>query len=770
MDFWLHAGLKPLLRVDTLPIGRHGLGTGGAPLAKMTKGETSMEHKPPSREFAAGLTFAVGAIAFAIAIFIIDTFTPLGLAVAVLYAVIVLMAGRFVQRRGLLVISFSCIAITALSFLFQHGFTHGPSLVRCLVSILAIAITTFLALKSQGAARTLREQASLLDLTHDSIFVRDMNDVITYWNHGAELLYGWPSKEAIGKVSHELLRTVCPAPLDEIKAALLATDRWEGELSHTKQDGTTVTVASRWSLQRDERGRPVATLETNNDITERKRAEAKVKQNEKELRFTIDTIPAFVFSNLTDGFTDFLNKRWLDYTGLSLTEAQGSGWQAAYHPEDLARVVKTRSENIAAGTPYEHEARISGADGAYRWFLNRSAPLLDERGSIVKWYGTNTDIEDRKQTEDALRRSEAYLSEAQKLSQTGSFGWDVPSGKIRWSDEAYRIFDYYRTIEPSIALVLERTHPDDRASLQRLLERVSSDRQNWSVEHRLMMPDGSVKHVHVVAHATSDTPDRLEYVGALMDMTAAKRAQEKLHQAQAELAHVTRVTTLGELTASIAHEVNQPLAAVITNGEACLRWLGNERPDLAEARGAVARIIRDGNRASEVIRRLRALTKKTDPHKTPLDINDVVYDVVALVQREVLSHRVRLRFDLDADLPPVFGDQVQLQQVIMNLMMNGIEAMAGVTERPRELLIRSRRHEGGHVLVAVQDSGIGIDSEHLDRLFTAFFTTKTDGMGMGLSICRSIVEAHGGEMWASLNDGPGATFQFTIQSHQGTAT
>jgi signal transduction histidine kinase len=184
----------------------------------------------------------------------------------------------------------------------------------------------------------------------------------------------------------------------------------------------------------------------------------------------------------------------------------------------------------------------------------------------------------------------------------------------------------------------------------------------------------------------------------------------------------------------------------------------------------VARIIRDGNRASQVIRRLRALTKKTDPHKTPLDINDVVYDVVALVQREVLSHRVRLRFDLDADLPPVFGDRVQLQQVIINLMMNGIEAMAGVTERPRELLIRSRRHEGGHVLVAVQDSGIGIDSEHLDRLFTAFFTTKTDGMGMGLSICRSIVEAHGGEVWASLNDGPGATFQFTIQSHQGTAT
>jgi C4-dicarboxylate-specific signal transduction histidine kinase len=265
-------------------------------------------------------------------------------------------------------------------------------------------------------------------------------------------------------------------------------------------------------------------------------------------------------------------------------------------------------------------------------------------------------------------------------------------------------------------------------------------------------------------------PDRLEYVGALMDVTDAKHAQEALQQAQAELAHVTRVTTLGELTASIAHEVNQPLAGVITNGEACLRWLRNEPPDIEEARGAVARIIRDGNRASEVIRRLRALTKKSDPQKTPLDINDVVNDVVTLVQREVATQRVRLRLDLDATLTPVFGDRVQLQQVIINVMMNGIEAMAPVTDRPRELVIRSRRHDADHVLVSVRDSGVGIDPDHMDRLFNAFFTTKADGMGMGLSICRSIIEAHGGEMWASPNDGPGATFLFTVQSQQEAAT
>jgi PAS domain S-box-containing protein len=735
----------------------------------MTLG-TSMEPGSPPRDLAARLTFTFVAIAFAIAIFIVDTFTPLGIAVAVLYAVIVLMAGRFVQRGALLLISAACIIVTALSFLFQHGLTYGPSLVRALVSMFAIALTTFLALKSQAAAKVLREQASLLDLTHDSVFVRDMNDVITYWNRGSELLYGWTSDEAVGKVSHELLRTVFPAGLEELQGTLSHADRLEVELIHTKRDGTEVVVASRWSVQRDPARRPVAILETNNDITERKRAEAKAQQQEKELQLTIDTIPALVFSNLNDGNTDFLNKRWLDYTGLSLAEAKGSGWQRAYHPEDLPRVMRTGTESIAAGKPYEHEARIRRADGAYRWFLNRSAPLRDERRNIVKWYGSNTDIEDRKQVEDALRRSEAYLSEAQELSHTGSFGWDVASGRISWSHEAFRIFGHDPKIPPTLDLVMQRTHPDDRASLKRLLDRVCAARQNWSVEHRLLMPDGSIKHIRAVAHATSDTGDRLEYVGALMDVTDAKQAQEALQQAQAELAHVTRVTTLGELTASIAHEVNQPLAGVITNGEASLRWLRNEPPDLEEARGAVARVIRDGNRASEVIRRLRALTKKSNPQKTRLDINDIIHDVIALVQREVLSHSVRLRLDLDAKLPPVFGDRVQLQQVIINVMMNGIEAMAQVTDRPRELVIRSRPHDAGQVLVAVQDSGMGIDPDNMDRLFNAFFTTKPDGMGMGLSICRSIIEAHGGEMWVSPNDGPGAIFQFTVQSQQEAAT
>jgi C4-dicarboxylate-specific signal transduction histidine kinase len=252
--------------------------------------------------------------------------------------------------------------------------------------------------------------------------------------------------------------------------------------------------------------------------------------------------------------------------------------------------------------------------------------------------------------------------------------------------------------------------------------------------------------------------------GLRAEMRERQRAEEALQKTQAELAHVTRVMTLGELMASIAHEVNQPLAAVVTNAQACLRWLALETPRMDEARAAVERIVRDSNRASEVIQRIRALVKKTDPQMLPLDINDVIREAISLEQREMLTQRVSLRTDLASPLTPVRGDRVQLQQVVINLVMNAVEAMAPVTERPREMLIRSQQEDANEVLVAVRDSGMGIDSENAERLFNAFFTTKPSGMGMGLSICRSIIEAHGGRLWVSPNTDHGATFQFTLPS------
>jgi C4-dicarboxylate-specific signal transduction histidine kinase len=286
----------------------------------------------------------------------------------------------------------------------------------------------------------------------------------------------------------------------------------------------------------------------------------------------------------------------------------------------------------------------------------------------------------------------------------------------------------------------------------------------------LMMPDGSVKHVRAVARATRDASGGIEFVGAVTDVTATKRAEEELQNAQAELAHVTRVTTLGELTASIAHEVNQPLAAVIANADACLRWLDRETPDLAAARRSVEWVISDGNRASEVIRHVRALANKTDIEKVPLDINDIVRDVIALIQRELTSHRVSLRTELAPLLPMILGDPVQLQQVIINLIMNGIEAMLSVAHRARELVIRSGQDETHRVLLSVTDRGVGISAENASQLFNAFFTTKSSGLGMGLSICRSIVEAHGGRLSASSNEGSGTTFQFVLPVHREDAS
>lgn len=361
-----------------------------------------------------------------------------------------------------------------------------------------------------------------------------------------------------------------------------------------------------------------------------------------------------------------------------------------------------------------------------------------------------------------LHRSEAFLAGAQRLSQTGSIGLKMPSAEMYWSDEARRIFQFDEQLQPTLEYMIGRTHPEDTDDLKSLIEQAYARHANMEAEFRLLMTDGSCKFVRMLAKQVHDASGDCEYIGALMDVTASKNAEEALHRSQSQLAHVTRVTTLGEMAASIAHEVNQPLSAVTTNAEAGLRWLNRNVPDLGEVRSAIERIKSEAHRASEVIRRIRALSRKTDPKHIRIDLQDVLLESIALVRREVLRHRVNFDFTPASEPMWVRGDKVQLQQVIINLLMNAMQAMSGMHGKERVLLVSLATAPNGDVTLRVQDNGPGISTQNLPSLFNPFFTTKPEGMGMGLSICRSIIDAHGGRIWAESDLGHGAALNFSL--------
>jgi C4-dicarboxylate-specific signal transduction histidine kinase len=326
----------------------------------------------------------------------------------------------------------------------------------------------------------------------------------------------------------------------------------------------------------------------------------------------------------------------------------------------------------------------------------------------------------------------------------------------------YRILEVDQAAKPTLDLVIQRTHPDERGLVRNELENVALSDHDYDYAHRLLMPNGAIKHLNVRARRMRYESGEEEIICALMDVTASKLAQEALQTAQADLAHVARAVAFAEMSASIAHEVNQPLASIVANGEAGLRWLNREGPEIGEALAAIRRIVSDANRASGVVGRIRELARKVHPEVIELSINEVIDDAIALVKRETVSQRVAVQLRLAPRLPSVRGDRIQLQQVIVNLVINAVQAMATVVDRARVVTIGTKRQDSDQVLVTVEDVGIGLEPESLDRLFSPFYTTKPGGMGIGLSICRSIVEAHEGKVWASRNSGPGMTFQFTI--------
>jgi signal transduction histidine kinase len=372
---------------------------------------------------------------------------------------------------------------------------------------------------------------------------------------------------------------------------------------------------------------------------------------------------------------------------------------------------------------------------------------------------------ERMRSDEALKRSTALLERTQQLSSTCCFFWRMETDEISWSKELSQLFELDAADAPvTLELIGTRIHPEDLPSFRGMIERARRGVSDFEFEHRLLLPDNSVKYLRVIAQRTRDQEGQLEYIGAVQDVTHRRHAEEALAKLRAELARAARVASLGVLTAAIAHEVNQPLAGIVTNASMCRRMLAVDPPDIQRARESASRTIRDAERASEVVKRLRALFCKKGVTCESLDLNEATREVVALSLSELERNKVMVRTELACELPPVQGDRVQLQQVILNLLLNASDAMGGIDDRPRQIVIRTERGEKDRVQLSVRDTGVGFDPPGADRLFDAFYTTKSNGMGIGLSVSRSIIESHKGRLWATPNDGPGATFSFSIPS------
>ncbi len=639
-----------------------------------------------------------------------------------------------------------------------------------------------------------------------------------------------------------------------------------------------------------------ANVELRAEIAERKaiekrllESEALLKNSETKLRQVIDALPTLAWCNMPDGPNEFLNKGWHEYTGLSPEESHGWGWQVAFHPDDLPPLLKRWQELLVSGEPGEIEARLRRYDGVFRWFLIRVSPYRDETGKIARWYGTSTDIDDRKRAEDGLRRSEARhrvvvetASDAvvsihgsggiisANAATKGVFGYE-PSELIgqpltilmpeylrdlhqagfkrylatshrhidwqgveltglrkngeefpveisfgEFSDDGHQVFTGFirdiskrkqaeealRARERDLSLIIETIpglvwcaapdgelnylnrrildytgtssdawaglgwknllHPDDREPTARQWSRAVATGQPYQIQCRLRRSDGVHRWFQALGQPARDDQGVINrWYGLLIDIDDRKNAEENLRNAQARLMRATQAATIAELSASIAHEINQPLAAVVASGHACLRFLAAQPANLADAREAAESIVRDGKDIGEIVRRIRALFKRTTLDKFPVNVNDIIGEVLRLLDGEITKRRVSVETDLWKDAPLVSVDRVQLQQLILNLLMNGMEAMDPVHDRPRKLWIRSRPESPARMLIEVRDYGVGL-KDHPDKLFEAFFTTKENGMGMGLAICRSIVEAHNGRLWAVSQEGAGAAFCFTL--------
>jgi len=533
-----------------------------------------------------------------------------------------------------------------------------------------------------------------------------------------------------------------------------------------------------WHPMKTTEGKIVGINVVAEDITERKRAEAvlaasehALRESEARFRELADNMSQFAWTADTEGKRNWYNKRWYDYSGTTFDEVQGFGWQKLHHPDHLERVARHIRESFKNDKPWEDTFPLRGRDGNFRWFLSRAQPIRDETGKVVRWFGTNTDITEQLEAERALRELNETLEERVKTETHERLQiWNVSQDLLLVAD----LDGKYLSVNPAWTLVLGWSehellgknsywlvHPDDREKIRSEAKQLAAGELTPRFEVRFRHQNGTYRWLLWKA-----VQDQSCIYAMAADVTELKDAEEKLRHARQELTQVARRVSLATMSAAIAHEIRQPLGAIVTNANAGLRWLDRPQPDLDEVRDSLRHIVADGHRASEVIQSVRTMFTKTEHPGAALDANDVIRETIAMANGDLDASRVVVDLELADKLPPITAHKGQLQQVILNIVTNAIDSMRAIDDRGRLLRVRSRPFDSNGVAVSVQDSGTGIDPQNLNRIFDAFFSTKTNGMGMGLAICRSIVEAHGGRLSVSAGVPHGSVFHIVLPGVQ----
>ena len=601
-----------------------------------------------------------------------------------------------------------------------------------------------------------------VDHASDAFFLLDVDWTILDVNRQACHGLGYSREELIGKHKSDFDVGLDAMSIKRLKQRIVAGEAITFETRHRRKDGTSFPVEIRLN-QFEQGGRRYLCLVR--DISERKRAEDELRESEERFR----TLVQFSFDVYWESDAQHRFTRQEFAQGLADAPAPGSEigktrWEVPYLEPD-AEAWRKHREILDAHLPFrDFEIARPTPDGGKRYVSVSGLPVFDKSGCFIGYRGVGRHITERKKAEEALRRSEAYLAEAQRLSHTGTLAFNA-TAPVYWSEESYQIWGFNpRHGLPDRETVLQSVHPDDRERVNAEIDESLHARRGFAFEFRILLPDGTIKYIEATGQPMFSTEGELEIVATHIDVTERKRAQEeheKLRQLESDLAHMHRVSIMGELAASLAHEILHPIATARNNARAGMRYLEMGPPNLPEVREALACIVRDSDRAKDIVDRMRDHIKKAPPRSEPFDLNEAIDEVIEMVQSAITKNGVLVRTALKGSLL-VHGDRVQLQQVVLNLILNAVEAMNSVEKDARELSISTRQDETSDVLVAVQDSGPGIDPEHLDDVFAAFYSTKNAGIGMGLSICRSIITAHGGRLWVEANRPRGAIFQFTL--------